>query len=165
MSFLPKDYSVPTDSKYMKLEKGSNKFRVLGAAIVGFEWWADAEGKRKPFRVKTFQEAVNQGIEPIKHFWAFPVWNYAAQKVQVLQVTQKSIMNAITAYVENEDWGDPKEYDFTIKRDGDGMDTEYQVIASPHKPTPKEVSQAYAETFIDLEALYRGEDPFAKEAA
>lgn len=164
MSFLPTDYKIPSQSNYMKLEKGSNKLRVLDSAITGFEWWEeDQNGGRKPHRRRTFQEAVKQGQEPIKHFWAFPVWNYATQSVQILEITQKSVMAMITSYVNNEDWGDPKEYDLTVNREGDGFDTEYTVIASPHKKVTDEVVQAYKNTSINLNALYEGKDPFQPE--
>ena len=160
MSFLPNKYQMPVDSNYMRFEKGSNKFRVLDSAIVGFEWWVEDEGKRKPMRTRTFGEAVQQGNEPIKHFWAFPVWNYKASKVQILEVTQKTIMSAMTSLVDNEDWGDPKDYDITVTRDGDGFDTEYALVPSPHKPMMPEVLEAQKNLEVRLEALYEGNDPF-----
>lgn len=149
----------------MKFEKGANKFRVLDSAILGYEWWVEEGGKRSPERSRTFQEAVNRGVEPIKHFWAFPVWNYEESKVQILEITQKGIMSSIKTYVESEDWGDPKGYDLTVKREGDGFDTEYQVIASPHKALSKEIQAEFANTSINLEALYEGSDPFAVDVS
>ncbi len=163
--FLPKDYIIPTDSKYMKMEKGANKFRIMSSAIMGYEWWGEENGKRKPFRVKTFQEAVNQGVEPIKHFWACVVWNYATQRIQVLQITQKSIMNGIKSYTEDESWGSPFEYDLSIKKDGEGMDTEYQVMAIPPKKVSQEIKKEFDNTFVDLTALFKNEDPFDQTAS
>lgn len=173
MSFLPDNYSMPTDSNYMKFEQGANKFRVLGQAIVGTEYWKTGDdGKRRPVRVRPgvkisvaeleVNPKTNEPETP-KHFWAFPVWNYQASRVQILELTQKSIMNAITAYVENEDWGDPKDYDITVTKNGQGLETEYQVIASPHKKISQEIVEAFLETKVNVEALYDGADPFAQE--
>lgn len=164
MTFLPKDFTgIPTTSNYMKFDQGANKIRILGSAITGFEWWVEDSEGRRPHRAKKFEDAVSQGVEPIKYFWAFPVWNYKTSRVQILEVTQKSIMRAIENHTQNEDWGDPKDYDFTITRDGSGMETDYSVIASPKKPVLNEATEAFKSIKIDLTALYRGEDPFKSE--
>ncbi len=160
MTFLPTDYSIPNESNYMRFEQGANKFRVLSTAIIGWEWWEETKEGRRPKRVRTWKEAVSQGQEPLKHFWAFVVWNYASNKVQILEITQKSIMRVINDYVSNPDWGLPQGYDLTVKKTGDGLETEYSVIASPHKPTPTEATLEYKDTVINLEALFEGKDPF-----
>jgi len=156
---------MPTQSRYVKLKQGANKIRILDSAVIGYEWWEDVDGGRRPVRVSTFKEAVSQGQEPIKHFWAFPVWNYDENAVQIMEVTQKTIMSALKALVENEDWGDPKNYDITISRSGEGMETEYNVTPSPQKPLPVEAKQEMEDLQPDLTALFRGEDPFKQETA
>jgi hypothetical protein len=169
MSFLPSNYEVPTESNYMKLEKGKNKFRILGSAVVGNEYWKTVDGSRRPIR-KRLGESIPASdieinprsgeLEKVKHFWAFPVWNYQANKVQILELTQKTVMKAVTGLVENEDWGDPKDYDLTVSRDGDGLDTEYTVAPSPHKQVAVEVTESLKQATINLDALFEGEDPF-----
>lgn len=161
MSFLPTNYTIPTTSRYVKLKQGANKFRVLDSAITGYEWWTDVDGGRKPNRRATFKEAIKEGVEPIKHFWAFTVWSYEESSVQVMEVTQKTIMNALKALVENEEWGDPKTYDITVTRAGEGMETEYTITPSPKKPMPAEAKTEMEELKPDLTALYTGGDPFA----
>lgn len=164
MSFLPKDYTVPSESNYMKLATGANKFRVLDSAIIGQEFWTVKDGKRKPIRRR-----MGEAISPselmsdgnIKHFWAFPVWNYQAKKVQILELTQKTIMNSINALVQSEDWGDPKSFDIVITREGDGMDTEYHVMPSPKKELDPGIVQMYKDMNVDLDVLFEGGDPFA----
>lgn len=160
--FLPEQYVMPAaDSNYFRLEKGTNTFRVLGSAIVGYEYWNTAN---KPVRSKTMWESIpsdarldNGQFKP-KHFWAFPVYNYKTKKVQVMEVTQKTIMAAIQALVSNSKWGAPMGYDITVTREGDGLETEYTVMPEPHSPAP-EVSASG----IKLEALFEGGDPFAKD--
>ena len=50
-SFLPEGYEVPkaTGGSYMKLKQGPNRFRILSAAITGYEYWTEA---RKPVRAR-----------------------------------------------------------------------------------------------------------------
>ena len=83
--------------------------------------------------------------------------------MEIYEVTQKCIQRSILAYVKNKDWGDPKKYDLTVDKDGEGKGTSYNVIASPSKPLDKEIEQAYKDTPINLEALFSGEDPFTTE--
>ena len=156
--FLPEGYKEP-EGNYMKFQSGENVFRVLASAVTGYEYW---NTDKKCIRSKKMWDITpndvgrdDKGkIKPIKHFWVFPVWNYNAEKVQILEVTQKSIMSSMKAYVNNEKWGDPKGYDFTVTKTGSGLDTEYVVIANPH-------SEAPAVNFnINLEALFEGNDPF-----
>lgn len=174
MTFLPDNYTVPeSEGKYFKLKIGSNRFRVLSSAIVGFEGWKEADGKRKPVR-----KAILNGQRPsfgldevdkpeeIKHFWAFPVWSTEAKRVQVFEVTQKSIQRAISALTKNEDWGDPRGYDIVIERIGEGMDTEYIINPVPPKPLPPEAKDAWdkAQSTFDLDRLFDNGDPFGEEA-
>ena len=164
MSWLPEDYQVPQgSSQFMKLVKGTNKFRVIGKPIMGFEWWEENSDGRKPFRVKTFEEAVKSGTEPIKHFWAFAVYNYGAKAVQVLQITQKTIMRAIEGLQADEDWGSPENYDLVINRTGEGLETEYTVQPKPASKISKEIKEIYEKSDIDLEKLFDGEYPMGDE--
>jgi hypothetical protein len=77
----------------MEFEEGANTFRILSSAIVGYEWWVDTEeGGRAPIRVRTAEEvptevrnATDTQAKP-KHFWAFTVYNYAQEAIQVLEI-------------------------------------------------------------------------------
>lgn len=163
MSFLPDGYEVPKSSgNYMKFVEGKNKFRILSSAIVGYEWWVEQNGTRTPKRVKTWDEAVEQGIDPLKPFWAFVVWNYNESKVQILELTQKGLMNSIKALVDDEEWGDPKQYDLTVTRTGKDKETKYALTPSPAKTLDLMITEQYKSMNINLNALYTGEDPFTK---
>lgn len=161
--FLPKNYEVPSsEGNYMKLKIGENRFRVLSSAIIGYEYWTK---DNKPVRSRTLWEEVpedarlDDGNFRPKHFWAFLVYNYEAKKVQILEITQKTIMAAMQAYVKNPKWGDPKTYDFSITGEGEGMNREYATIAEPHSDSP-----VANPPHIDLTVLYEGGDPFAVAA-
>jgi len=158
MTFLPKDYKAPSSGgKYMKLQKGENRFRILSSPILGFVAWKDRKPVRKPMGSKFDMEGLEQ--EP-KHFWAFKVWNRVDEAVQILEITQITIQKAIEALSKDEDWGDPHGYDLKITRTGDGMETEYQVTPCPSKELEKEIKDAYEKSDIDLKALFDGGDPF-----
>lgn len=103
MNFLPENYTTPkTSNSYMKLQDGENKFRILSSPIIGWEDWLD----KKPVRFR-FNEKPNKSIDPkkpLRHFWAFIVWNYMEEKIQILQVTQATIRNCIEALCKDTDW-------------------------------------------------------------
>ena len=100
----------------------------------------------------------NDGKENVKHFWAFAVWNYADKMVQVLEVTQKQIQNGIKDLVDDEAWGDPKQYDIAVTRNGSGFDTEYLTKGIPPKPLGDGIAEEYAKNPVNLPALYDGGD-------
>lgn len=162
MDFLPKNYEAPVPTgNYYKLIKGENRFRILSPAITGFEYWTK---DKKPVRQPEAWEEVpedakrndNGGFQ--KHFWAFIVYNYEAKRPQILEITQRTIQDAIEAYASNKKWGSPDTYDLVVNATGDGLEREYTIIAEPHSPKPEaEVSQ------INLHALFLGEDPFTSK--
>jgi len=163
-TFLPEGAKEPkTKSAYtMPLAEGAHKLRVMSSAIIGYEGWSKEGDKNVPVRYKVGEEPRfgPDGKEP-KYFWAFIVWNYDQERLQIMAITQKTIRTSFEAYVMNEAWGDPKTYDIVVTRKGMKLDdTEYTVVANPHSDTPAEVNQAYEESSIDLQAWREGEDPF-----
>jgi len=165
--FLPQDYKVPDSSNYLRFEDGENTFRVLSSAITGYEYWTkDTKPVRskKPFLSTPNIKIDNEGNETrVKHFWAFVVWNYKIDKIQILEITQSTIQGAIMSLVKNKNWGDPKEFDITITRSGDGFDTKYSVMPNPKSPASPEATQAILGVNIDLEQLFIAGDPFSSD--
>lgn len=174
MSFLPTGEREPSTSNYMRFEEGENTFRVLSSAITGWEYWKTVTGDdgkpvRKPFRVTSdvtvdineLEEDPKTGkLQMPRYFWAFVVYNRRDERVQILEITQKKIQRSMRALVANEDWGDPKEYDITVTREGEGFDTEYNVMPKPKKKADSGLLQMATDMNINLSALYKGEDPF-----
>ena len=165
-TFLPADYTVPSSDRYFKFKPGNNQFRILDSPILGNEYWGFND---KPVRKRTGEKITISDIRSnkdgtpgtVKHFWAMPIWD--GQTVKILEITQKKIQTSITDLVNDEDWGNPREYDIVINRDGEGLNTEYSVKAKPRKPLPAEAKEAWEavkENGFDLNALYQGDDPF-----
>lgn len=173
LGFLPTDYEVPKAvNNYMKFEQGVNRFRVLSSAVVGNVFWATAENQsRRPIRRKMDANISGSELgmdkdgrpEKVKHFWAFVVWNYQDNMVQILEITQKTIMTVIEDLVSDSDWGDPKKYDITVTKKGEKLETEYTVKPHPAKDLDEAIADIYKEMDVNLEELFAGGDPFSKE--
>lgn len=169
------NYQVPRgESKYMKFEQGNNEFMPLASAIVGYEYWVTIDGKEVPERARELpaQDELpmnvrreNDGYVSIKHFWAFPVWDYSDGRVKVLQITQKGIMSAIRNYTLNPKWGSPiLKYSFTVHKSGEMLNTEYTIMANPATPLEEGINNAWhgvQEKGFDLDELFTNGDPFA----
>ncbi len=166
--FLPEGYEVPaTKGNYMRFQDGVNKFRILTSPVIGYEYWnEDNKGDRKPIRKHMNENLVLADIqEPdkVKHFWAMVVWNYDEKRIQILEITQKTIQRTLRGLAKDEDWGSPKDYDIKIERSGKELLTKYEVTPSPKKPLTKEISEAFEKMPVNLEALFSGNDPFKSE--
>jgi len=174
--FLPENYREPVTDNYMRFADGKNVFRVLSEAIVGMEYWKtetneNGEEVRKPVRIKVDERIPTEELgfdkwgnpEFPKHFWAFVVYNRAAEKIQILEITQKKIQRAIKSLVDDEDWGDPKDYDICVTRSGEKLETEYIVQGKPKAKLDESILEEYKVLNINLKALFSGADPFAKK--
>jgi len=165
-NFLPEGYEVPKSSGggYMKFKQGANKFRILSAPVLGWEYWTES---KKPVRAKERWTVIpadadisgKNGWNP-KHFWAFVVWNFDTKQVEILEITQTTIQTAMEELINSEEWGDPLGYSITVNRKGENLETEYSVVPSPAQPTPEGILEAYEAKPINLAALFSGANPF-----
>ena len=165
---IPKNIVIPRgSSQFAKFQDGVNKFRFLSDIIYGWEGWKD----QKPFRhegetckIKPEQVDLDRNGRPnINYFWAVIVWNYKENKVQVLEITQKTIMSMLYEYEQKEEYGDLKGYDVEISKSKEGDKTTYKTIGMPPKPITKEIKIAFEETDVKLEKIFEGEYPITEE--
>lgn len=161
---IPKNTNIPQSSgQFTKFIDGKNKFRVLSDVVTGWEGWKD----KKPFRhegqvckIKPEDVDLNQnGMPNINYFWAMVVWNYKENKIQTLELTQKTIMNVLYDLEQTEEWGDIKNYDIQITKEKKGDKTTYTTVGIPPKPVTPEILEAFGKTEIDLTKLFKGEYP------
>ena len=67
----------------------------------------------------------------------------------------------------NSKWGDAREYDLCIVKEGEGMETDYKVMPEPKSPLPQDAHDAWEkvkEAGFNIKALFTGGDPFAPDA-
>jgi len=165
-------------NQFMKLASGKNRIRFVGNPVSGFLFFGKIEREDgsetvKPYRRResegefSLEEMINRDarvnqageLEKQKYFVAGLVYNYQKAKLQVLEITQKSILKALKSYVDSEEYGHPSGYDLTIEKKGDGLNTDYSVIVSPPKPLSDEVEALVGEISCDLDKLFAGEYP------
>lgn len=159
MNFLPENYTAPKSSgSYMKLQDGENKIRILTFPLLGWEDWLDKKPVRFRYNLKPSKSFDPE--KPVKHFWAFVVWNCLEEKIQILQITQATIMKSLEALVKDADWGLPFFYDIKIYKEGKGTETKYRVNPSPKKAVSEHVIKAFHDKRCNLNALFENLDPF-----
>ncbi len=181
-NFFDQGHEIPDKrNQFMKFVQGKNRLRFIGNPVSGFVFFGktkrdDGSETVKPYRRRksegefSLEEMINRDVRmkpdgeieggPAlrqKYFVMGLVYNH--QKLQVLEITQKSILKALKSYVESEEYGHPSGYDLTIEKKGDGLNTEYTVIVSPPKPLSDEIVEAVGSTSCDLQKIFDGEYP------
>lgn len=169
------DALAKSNGRYISLSKieGVKRIRFVGQGITGIVGWTEpAPGEKSGYPIRwevepneypeNLQKNKKTGKPEVKDFLAGIVWDYDAQQLMILEITQKTVRSAIAKYMRDSDYGDPHGYDFKISREGEGMTTEYTTIPSPPKKVSAEITEAWETEGkkICLPALYEGEDPF-----
>lgn len=171
MSFLPSAYEIPTSQSngglYMKLLPGENKIRILTAPITGWLYWTIEDkpvrlGSQPTYRPYDMRQSNQWGNpEKMKHFWCMSVYNYGADVVCILEITQSSIQQKIIDLYNDPEWGDPREYPIKIMKTGEKLETEYNLIPLRPQPLTPAIQSKVEDRPIALEALYHNADPFS----
>jgi hypothetical protein len=75
-----------------------------------------------------YQDAFKQpdGQTKLSTRYIWVIWNHDEKKAQILKQSG-TFYTSLAALVKNPDFGDPKEYDIHIGREGTGTDTKYTV--------------------------------------
>jgi hypothetical protein len=161
---------------------GSARFALLTDEPLEFhECWGTApDGSSKPFRFNfdpTYEDVIAElgnytpregrggpGTADVKFAIAVPIWNYEAGAVQVMQITQKSLLRELDALSQQEDYANLLEWDMTISKKGSGLSTEYRLRPAPRKKGSQDaIDAAWKEALdagFDLERLLTGGNPF-----
>ena len=148
---------------------GQNKILIVGDAVIGYEYWT-AEDKPvrskakfdepldnpKVRQVKNKQGEMESKTDGQKFFWAMPVYDFKDEAFKLWQVTQKGLRDNLASLQENADWGNPVgNYTINIDRKGEGLLTEYTVMANPvkDKKALDAIMAKYAENPMDVEGM------------
>jgi hypothetical protein len=107
------------------------------------------------------------GTADVKFCAAIAVFNFDAGAVQVLSISQKSILRELDAISQEEDYADLTAIDFTLSKKGSGLTTEYRLRPAPRKKgADATISAAWEEVKaagFDLSRLLTGQNPFKPE--
>ena len=190
MGFLSKQASANVSSNssgggYLQVSKlsdgGSVRFALLSdEPLEFFECWGSSDGASRPFRFDyepAYEDVVAEmgdfepregrggpGTIDIKFAIACPVYNFDTGNVQVLSLTQKSILKEIDAISQMEDYDNLLEWDFNLSKKGSGLTTEYTLRPVPRKKGAQEhIDAAWIEAKsngFDISRLLTGGNPF-----
>lgn len=146
-----------------------------------YELWSEGpDGKAKPFRFDSepspddialalgdFTRRLNRegtGFEAIKFCLALPVYNFETARVEILQLSQKSLIRELDGISQMADYEDILAIDFLLGKEGSGLSTEYKLTPVPRKKgADKAITEAWEETRsagFDLARLLTNGDPF-----
>lgn len=145
-----------------KLPEGEHRFRIVQRPVAGWVDWKN----NKPYRYRPVDrpEASFDPAKPMKPFWACYVWDYSRGALFVMEITQSTILTALTQFGKDEEWGDFTKYDIKINKTGSGKETKYHVSPVPPKEMKEEVLEALKLSLqlspVNLNALYEGGDPW-----
>ena len=181
-----RDSAKTTGGAYLNpssIEKDSTvRITLLGdKSLAGYECWVTKDGKRfsmkfqtEPTREDLQARAEEEGVElsgdeKPKGFYAFFIYNYEEECVQVFQFSQAGLIDPIIANLSDEEIGlEPTMYDWKLSTNGlSGLDKRYNVTCVPGKrrqeKVNKQIEAAFGEVMNqggDLSNLLVGADPF-----
>lgn len=99
------------------------------------------------------QEFTNDGEVTVSTKFAWVVWNRNEKKAQVFS-QGKSVYNQLADLVD--EWGEPTEFDCTVKRTGQMLETRYSVTPAPKSVDLTKEEQAECDK-IDLLGAVKGQ--------
>ena len=158
MTFGDKDYQLPSNSPFMRMEEGKNRFRILGEIATGYEQWVSGDDGYEVTRVKE-DDDDELGVNK-RYFIATTVYNYSEKKIQALILPQRGLIKSLLELIRDEAWGDPKEYDLVVTREGSGKTTTYSLTPQPKKAIDPSLIKDFNPKKVDLNRIYDGESPF-----
>jgi len=151
-------------------------------SLAGFEAWVSSRDGSKRIPLRSGQDPTRSDLEEraadeggvvdaetvAKPFYAFAVFNYDAEAVQVFQFSQQSLAGPIIDALSDEEVeAEPHLYDFVMSATGTGRDKRYSVLPVPGRRRKADADKTVAaaweavlEKGFDLSVLLSGGDPF-----
>tara|TARA_B100000579_G_scaffold346154_1_gene298946 strand:+ start:129 stop:752 length:624 start_codon:yes stop_codon:yes gene_type:complete len=159
--------------------------------VHGFGVWCERKGGGKRINLRTatklskseLEERANEvgAVAPKdlqREFYAFTVWNYAEEAVQIFEFNQSGLINPIIEHLSDEEIeGNEEEYDMKVTRTKTGSnDIDVRYSATPlasgrrkQDKIKKQIQKAFDELLdenYDISELFNPEgDPFKPELA
>ena len=176
---MPKtDYnSIKTesgDSKYMKFPVGDSKIRIVSDVYSSMRHGMEIEGAYKNICCpKTVDPTLACPLckkEKPRQKWIVKVIDRKDGLVKILE-SGTMIFSQLASFVENVEYGDPTNYDITVTRIGERLETKYTLVPSRSNTelTEEEVEMVKVDKFDlelyttprpikEIEALAKGEE-------
>jgi len=168
MAWFADDYKVPTKSSYMKFKDGDNTLRFLLPPAMGWELWISGKPVRKLDNTWSDKELASADINKFtgnpktpQHFWACVVWNYETGKIELLNITQSKIQEALLALAQNPKWGSLDKFDINVIRDKTGNQVTYTVQPEPPTKMEKDIKDAFSRLKVDMDEYFNGGHPLS----
>lgn len=144
---------------YLKLAQGNNIVRILtkpASYLVHF-YKAHEDDPGFGTRILSSQyhgadPLVEKGLKP-KTRWLFGVIDRTTGTYKLLDVSY-SVIKGVRELVNDEDWGDPTQYDINIKVDKEGGPTGYYAIV-PKSKKPLSAEDLMLKESVDLDDIKR----------
>jgi hypothetical protein len=159
--------------------------------IHGYGVWCDRKGGGKKMNLRTatklskdeLAERANEvgAVAPNelqKEFYAFTIWNYAEEVIQIFEFTQTGLVNPIIEHLSDEEIeGNEEEYDMKVTKTKTGSsDRDVRYSATPlasgkrkQAAVKKQIQKAFDDLNdegYDISELFNSEgDPFKPELA
>lgn len=174
--FLPDGYKVKEPGGfYFKPQEGKNKVRLVTKPLIGLSYWINEEGVVKdsksgnfkgfkPVRVKLGDEVPEKAESHTKEFWIVGVFNYAEGVLQTWEITQRGIKKALQDLSLEDDWGNPLDYDISLTKTGEGLDTEYSIVPLPKTELSTNIKEVLDKVEIRLENFFKGKGVFVSKS-
>jgi len=170
MPYFPENVKTESVSRYIspsKLPAGKTKFRFLGDPMFFFETWIkNPDGSSTPKRFAMDEDIPLSEVGPdgVKQVMATKVYNYTQKAIQIMSITQVTILSPLKLASENKKYGEPTGYDTYISKTGVGQQSRYTFDKDPKEKLSDEVIKADKMVEMDLHLLLIGADPFLKDS-
>lgn len=149
-------YDIPSGSgNFFKLDDGENRLRICTKALE-VEYHEDKSGGKYSTTICPGKEKCTlcKTGKSTKFKYAFLVLSRKDNKPYVYEAPI-TVFRQVVAYDTNDEYGDVRKYDITIKKEGTGRNTAYTVIASPKKSELTDAEEKMiTESGVSLEAAY-----------
>lgn len=167
------------ESKYIKFPEGDTKLRIVSDVYTALRHKVELNGKWRniacPKTLNSDAPCPLCSSDKPRMQWVVKVLDRADNKIKILE-SGSMIFGQLRKLAENEEYGDPKEYDITINRTGEKLNTEYTVIPARQNTPLTEIEDAIVKddkfdldlyttprTADEIQQIIDGKEPETKE--
>ena len=154
------------------------KFRVIGDIQVGYQYFQEItreDGTQgvKPVRSEEYPDTLEnpakkyqseERVDRATQFMAMAIYDFSDNKIKIWNLSKKSVISSLMEVENDEDTGEIQDYDFKVKKSGNGLETEYALLRLDKTDVTPEMQKAYEDANVDLKAYLNGESGIGEKA-